>query len=82
MQDTNQETEPQEKLHKAKTASLIGQIFAALWIAAWSAVKFFKAPEATSVTDFILSGFSIAGCFSPVYVNMIFDKIKEMRIGG
>ncbi len=68
----------------AKEYSLLGQIFAALWIMVWSALKFYKSissGQAVEVTDIIYSGIAIAACFSPVYVSILFDKIKAIRFG-
>ena len=64
---------------KAKTTSLIAQIIAALWVAVWSAKNFITSGGQTN--DIIFSGFAIAACFSPVYFNMILDKIKNIRFG-
>lgn len=72
-------TEEKSKKGKAKIASLIAQIVAALWVAGWSAKKFVTEP--CSVTDIIFSGFAIAACFSPVYFNLILDKIKNIKFG-
>lgn len=66
---------------KAKDASLIGQIIAAVWIAVWSAYKFIKNIEAVSIQDFIVSGLAIAACFTPVYFNLIMDKIQGIKWG-
>ena len=67
------------KSHKAKNTSLVAQIIAALWVAVWCAKKFFSNGGETN--DIILSGFAIAACFSPVYFNMILDKVKSIRFG-
>lgn len=67
------------KSHKAKNTSLAAQIIAALWVAIWCAKKFFSNGGETN--DIILSGFAIAACFSPVYFNMILDKVKSIRFG-
>lgn len=67
------------KSHKAKNTSLAAQIIAALWVAVWCAKKFFSNGGETN--DIILSGFAIAACFSPVYFNMILDKVKSIRFG-
>lgn len=74
--------ETKEKSGRGKTVSLIGQIIAAVWIASWSSFKFFKNPGTIEIIDVIISGISIAACFSPVYVSIIMDKIKDIKIGG
>ena len=75
-------TEP-KKPH-AKSASLWGQIIAAVWIGGWNAAQFVRAIIAgdhISGNDVILSGLAIAACFTPVYFNLIMDKIKEIKLG-
>ncbi|WP_296022394.1 hypothetical protein [uncultured Treponema sp.] len=70
---------PEKKTCKAKTTSLVAQITAALWVAVWSARNFIVSGGQTN--DIIFSGFAIAACFSPVYFNMILDKVKTIRFG-
>lgn len=67
------------KTYKAKTTSLIAQIIAALWVALWSAKNFIV--SGGEINDIIFSGFAIAACFSPVYFNMILDKVKTIKFG-
>lgn len=66
---------------QAKPISLKSQLIAALWIAGWSAFKFILKPAAISVKDVLFSGLGIAACFSPVYLSIVMDKIKEIRFG-
>lgn len=69
---------------KAKTTSLWGQIFMALWIAGWSAYKFIietRTGTILPITDIMLSGVGVAASFSPVYFSIIMDKIKDIRFG-
>ena len=75
------EEKTEEKTIKAKTASLWGQIVAALWVAGWSTFDFIKNFESIQITDIIFSGLAIAACFSPVYFNLLLDKIKEIKWG-
>ncbi len=77
-QETTEQTQ-KTRLKKAKTTSLVAQIVAAIWVAAWCAKKFITSEGETN--DIILSGFAIAACFSPVYFNMILDKVKSIRFG-
>lgn len=65
---------------KAKGVSLIGQIFAAVWVAFWCTYKFVKTSD-ISVTDVLYSGIGMAACFSPVYFSIVLDKIKDIRFG-
>lgn len=71
--------EKKNKTYKAKTTSLIAQIIAALWVALWSAKNFIV--SGGEINDIIFSGFAIAACFSPVYFNMILDKVKTIKFG-
>ena len=73
----SEETEKKEL--KAKPVSLIGQIIAAVWIAGWTAFYIFKNVSTVAIKDIILSGIAIVGCFSPVYFNMLLDKIKDIK---
>lgn len=73
-----------KKTGKAKITSLVAQTLAAFWIGFWNALQFAKMIKSgmhIEVTDIILSGLSIAACFSPVYFSMIMDKIKNIRFG-
>lgn len=68
----------------AKSASLWGQIIAALWICGWNAAQFVRdiiAGQHIAGNDIIFSGLAIAACFTPVYFNLIMDKIKEIKLG-
>lgn len=59
-----------------KSSSLASQIIAAVWIAGWSTLKFYKTPDAIGIDDVMLSGLGIAACFMPVYFSILMDKIK------
>lgn len=80
--EVNEEVKANENNNKikAKDASLIGQIVAAIWVGAWSAFKFIKTGD-FDIEDVLFSGVGIAACFSPVYFNLIMDKIREIRFG-
>ena len=83
--EENTTTENEKKGIKAKGASLRGQIAAAVWIGGWTAAQFardiFKCQH-VSATDIILSGLAIAACFTPIYFNLIMDKVKEIKLGA
>lgn len=84
LEDFEEFSAKENKKVGAKEYSLFGQIFAALWIMVWSALKFYKgiaSSQTVEVTDIIYSGIAIAACFSPVYVSILFDKIKAIRFG-
>jgi len=72
--------EKPSKMPSAKGSSKVAQIFAAIWIAGWSAYKFISGASLT-VEDIMLSGIGIAATFTPVYFSIILDKIKDIRIG-
>lgn len=81
---TNENEINEKKKPHAKSASLWGQIIAAVWIGGWNAAQFVRAIIAgdhISGNDVILSGLAIAACFTPVYFNLIMDKIKEIKLG-
>lgn len=70
----------------AKTYSLVGQVVAAAWMVFWNSLKFARMIQGGRVAeidtaDIVLSGISIAACFSPVYVSILMDKIKDIRFG-
>jgi len=68
-----------KKLH-AKDTSQYGMIFMAIWIAGWTTFTFLTG-KAIAVSDIITTGIAIAGSFSPVFISIIIDKFKEMKIG-
>lgn len=72
--------EKTSKIPSAKGSSKVAQMFAAFWIAGWSAYKFVSGASIT-VEDIMLSGIGIAATFTPVYFSIILDKIKDIRIG-
>ena len=82
--EENTTNENEKKGIKAKGASLLGQIAAAVWIGGWSAAQFardiFKCQHVRA-TDIILSGLAIAACFTTIYFNLIMDKVKEIKLG-
>lgn len=80
--DVNVEAEKKEKKElQAKPVSLKSQLIAALWVAGWSAFKFVREPMNISIKDVLFSGVGIAACFSPVYLSIVLDKVKEIRFG-
>ncbi len=77
--------ENEKKRIKAKGASLWGQITAAVWIGGWNAAQFIRAiigGVPINPLTIILSGLAIAACFTPVYFNLLMDKIKEIKLGA
>jgi hypothetical protein len=83
--DETPQTETEKKGVKAKGASLWGQIAAAVWVGGWSAAQFIKdlsAGRPLDIKTVIISGLAIAACFTPVYFNLLMDKIRDIKIGG
>ena len=79
------EATEEKKGVKAKSASLWGQIIAAVWIGGWNTAQFIRdiiSGTHISGNDIIFSGLDIAACFTPVYFNLIMHKIKEIRLGA
>lgn len=65
-----------------KEYTFFAQIIASVWVAGWNAFQFVKTildGGKVDVIDIVISGFTIAGCFAPVYVSIILDKIKEIK---
>lgn len=80
--ENEEEKQTEETKKGAKDFSLLAQIIAALWIAGWNAFQFVKlivAGTKIEIVDIITSGLAIAGCFAPVYVSIVLDKIKDIR---
>ena len=83
--ERNVTTDNEKKGVKAKSASLWGQIVAAVWIGGWNAAQFTSSiihGEHISGNDIIFSGLAIAACFTPVYFNLIMDKVREIKAGA
>jgi hypothetical protein len=79
------EPQTENKGIKAKGASLWGQIAAAVWIGGWNTAQFIKdlaAGTHIDGRDIIVSGLAIAACFTPVYFNLVMDKIREIKLGA
>lgn len=86
MEKTEEEKDSAKKVG-AKSYSLVGQIVAAMWMLFWNSFKFVKLIQSGHVAeittaDIVLSGISIAACFSPVYLSILMDKIKEIKFGN
>jgi hypothetical protein len=81
-----------EKLEKknkpgAKDISLKSMIISAVWIGLLSLVKAFWGmitykTFGLTMNDIVLSGIIMAAVFSPVYLSIILDKIKNIKIGN
>jgi hypothetical protein len=64
----------------AKASSFMAQVVAALWIAVMSVLKGLGKIQ-LEMTDIIISGVIIAGVFSPVFVSIWLDKIRDIKWG-
>ncbi|HCC37019.1 MAG TPA: hypothetical protein DEQ14_05100 [Treponema sp.] len=80
------ETSVEKKIPSAKDISLKSMIIAAIWIgvlslvkAAWALVS--DKTFGLSMNDIVLSGVVMAAVFSPVYLSIILDKIKDIKLG-
>jgi len=70
----------------AKGVSLKSMVTAAIWIGAlsitkalWSMVS--EKAFGLTMNEILLSGVMIAAIFSPVYLSIVLDKIKDIKIG-
>jgi len=70
----------QEKKAGAKIYSKIAMIFSSVWIAGLTILKALKVFDIAE-TDIIYSGISIVAVWSPTYMSIWLDKIKEIRFG-
>ena len=75
--------------HGAKDVSLASMIVSAIWIgvlslakALWGLVGATDKPFGLTMNEIVLSGIVIAAVFSPVYLSIILDKIREIKIGN
>lgn len=71
----------------AKKVSKASMIIGAFWIGTLSLLKAFwgllsDVQFGLSMEEIILSGLIIAAIFTPVYLSIILDKIKDIRIGS
>ena len=69
---------------KVKEVSKWSMIVSALWIGLLSLVKgfspvLFGGDFALSIKEIIFSGLALAVVFSPVYLSIVLDKIKDMK---
>ena len=69
-----------DKKGEAKTVSLWGMIVAFLWIAGWSSAKYLGVAVDAEMWEIILGGFALAGIFSPVYLSIFMDKLRDVRL--
>jgi hypothetical protein len=80
------ETAGKKSGHEAKDVSLKSMIVSAVWIGLLSLAKAFwglitEKSFGLSMNEIVLSGVIMAAVFSPVYLSIILDKIKDIKIG-
>jgi DMSO/TMAO reductase YedYZ heme-binding membrane subunit len=85
MSDAVEKTEKKEG-PAAKDVSLKSMIISAVWIGALSLLKAFwglisKATFGLSMNEIVLSGVIMAAVFSPVYLAIVLDKIRDIKVG-
>jgi len=73
--------------HGARDVSLASMIISAIWIgvlslvkALWGLIVASDKPFGLTMNEIVLSGIVIAAVFSPVYLSIILDKIREIKI--
>lgn len=70
-----------ENLTGAKSCSKWAMVFSSAWVAILTILKAFKLVN-LDITDIIYSGIAIVGMWSPTYLSIWLDKIKEIKFGG
>ncbi|MDR0387248.1 MAG: hypothetical protein LBH57_04355 [Treponema sp.] len=75
-----------KKDHAAKNVSLKSMIISAVWIGALSIAKAFwgmvsEKAFGLTMSEIVLSGLMMAAVFSPVYLSIVLDKIKDIKVG-
>lgn len=83
--ETNNSIE-QKNSPAAKDVSLKSMIISAVWIGVLSLAKTFWSlvtdkPFGLAMSEIVLSGVMLAAVFSPVYLSIVLDKIKDIKIG-
>jgi hypothetical protein len=81
------DTQEPKKSRGAKDVSLASMIVAGIWIGALSLLKAFWALLSNkdfglTMEEILLSGVVLAAIFTPIYLSIILDKIKDIRLGG
>jgi hypothetical protein len=76
-----------KKERGAKDIFLVSMVVAGAWIGALSLLKAFwgllTAKEfGLSMEEILMSGVVLVAVFTPVYLSIILDKIRDLRLGG
>jgi hypothetical protein len=85
--DKPKPVDEKKKAPGAKDVSLGSMVIAGIWIGALSLLKAFWAlisskPFGLTMEEILFSGVMLAAIFTPVYLSIILDKIKDIRLGG
>lgn len=80
MDDTKEATKEPTKIG-AKVQSRIAMIFSSLWIATLTILKGAGKID-LALNDIMMSGIAITAIWTPTYLSIFLDKIKEIRFGG
>ena len=65
-----------------KKVSKLSMIIAGVWISVLSIIKgLWPGSFNLTVDEIIKTGITLAALFSPVYLSIILDKIKDIKIG-
>lgn len=68
---------------RKKNITFVSQIIIAVWIAFWCGLQFYKqimSGNFVPVWDFILSACAIGLPFSPTYISIILDKVRDIKL--
>jgi hypothetical protein len=79
-------TGDQKNAPAAKDVTLKSMVISAIWIGALSLAKAFwglvtEKAFGLSMNEIVLSGVVMAAVFSPVYLSIVLDKIKDIKVG-
>jgi hypothetical protein len=77
----------EKKGRGAKDVSLASMVIAGVWISVLSLLKaFWHLMSATefglTMEEILLSGIVLAAVFTPVYLSIVLDKIRDIKIQG
>lgn len=83
--ETEASAESTKVVHRGrkKNITFVSQIIIAVWIAGWCGLQFYKqimGGTFVPVWDFILSACAIGLPFSPTYLSIILDKVRDIKL--
>ena len=85
MDETGKVQEEKREGGGAKDITLKSMIFSAIWIGVLTILKafwklLFKGEFGLTMNEIVMSGLIMAAVFSPVYLSIIMDKIKDIKV--